>query len=227
MRGCGGRPNKLLSWYHSGKSDDLKAVIDNASRRYPELPIVLIGVSVGGNILCKYLGEQAQDVPSRILASVAISAPLDLRGSALCLARWSRRIYMEYLLRPLRARVREKARLFPGLINADGVESITDFYEFDRRYTAPLHGFESVDHYWDTCSGARYLSSVRTPLRLISALDDPFLSPGCFPFQEASRSKWITIETPKRGGHVGFIDSLSISQTWLDRRVCEVVSPLL
>jgi len=221
MRGCGSKPNKLPSWYHSGKSEDLEAVVDHADRLHPDKPIVLVGISIGGNILCKYLGEQGSKVSSRIAAAISVSAPLDLRGSALTLAKRSRRLYMQYLMRPLRERVRSKAIMFPELISANGIDDIVSFEEFDRLYTAPLHGFNSVDHYWDTCSGSRFLESVRVPLLLVSALDDPFLSPTCFPHQHANNSSWITLETPRYGGHVGFIDNLNMRDTWLERRVVE------
>ena len=221
MRGCGGKTNKLPSWYHSGKSEDLKAVVDHAHACYPESSIFLVGISIGGNILCKYLGEQGGSVPAKIAAAVSVSAPLDLRGSALTLARRSRRLYMQYLMRPLRERVKSKAAMFPDLIDASGVDDIISFAEFDSRYTAPVHGFNSVDNYWDVCSGSRFLDSVRVPLLLVSALDDPFLSPTCFPYKHAKNSRWLTLETPSYGGHVGFIDSLTMRDSWLERRVVE------
>lgn len=219
MRGCGGVPNKLPSWYHSGKSDDLGAVLDHAHARHPTLPLFAIGISVGGNILCKYLGERAATQTGRVRAAIAVSAPLDLRGSAEVLAHPSRRLYMEYLLRPLRARMREKATRFPGLFSTDGLDSITTFHEFDARYTAPLHGFDSVDHYWDSSSGLRYLSAITTPLLIITARDDPFLSPSCFPERIANQSQLVTFEAPRHGGHVGFIDAITPRSTWLERRV--------
>jgi predicted alpha/beta-fold hydrolase len=220
MRGCGGTPNSLPSWYHSGQSDDLAKVIEYARARHPELPLFAVGISVGGNILCKCLGEQKGIKAGDIRAAVAVSAPLDLRGSAETLAHPSRRIYMEYLLRPLRARIREKARRFPGLFTTEGLDSITTFREFDTRYTAPLHGFASVDDYWDSSSGLQYLKAITTPLLVLTARDDPFLSPTCLPEQLAADSGVVSLEAPEYGGHVGFIESIIMnSSTWLEHRV--------
>lgn len=221
MRGCGGRPNRLPSWYHSGKSEDLRAVVAHIVASYPNSEIVLIGISVGGNILAKYLGEEGLSITQNISKAVAVSAPLDLRGSAQILARSSRRIYMEYLLRPLRARIIEKSKKYPELIASDGLADIKSFDEFDKRYTAPIHGFKSVDHYWDSSSGISYLSSIRVPILIVSSLDDPFLSPECFPFEQARNSSLVFLETPKYGGHVGFIENLYMRDTWLERRVLE------
>jgi predicted alpha/beta-fold hydrolase len=221
MRGCGRKPNKLATWYHSGKSDDLMAVIMHARRRYPELRLSAVGFSIGGNILCKLLGEQGSRGTHGITAAVAVSAPLDLRGAAEALAHPSRRLYMEYFLRPLRARIREKAARFPELFSTARLDAITTFYEFDSLYTAPMHGFRSAEQYWEICSGRRYLEAITTPLLILTAKDDPFLSPLCFPQEIAMNSASTSLEAPEHGGHVGFIDSVTMRTTWCERRALE------
>jgi predicted alpha/beta-fold hydrolase len=217
MRGCGGIRNRLPSWYHSGKTDDLDRVVRHATTRHPGT-IALVGVSVGGNITLKYLGEMHRP---HVSAAVTLSVPCDLRGSAETLARKSNQIYMEYLLQPLRARMAEKAAKFPGMFDTTGIKSIRSFRDFDQRFTAPYHGFSSVDEYWDTSSSSKYLAGIKVPTLLISALDDPFLSPTCFPFEAAQGSKHLFFEPTTHGGHVGFIDSLLMKSTWAERRTCE------
>ncbi len=113
MRGCGDIPNRLPTWYHSGKSEDLKQIVEYA-RGLPYDQLSLVGFSVGGNITLKYLGEEAGNVPSKIASAVVLSVPMDLEGSADALARPANKIYMQYLLRPLRRRMREKKKRFPA-----------------------------------------------------------------------------------------------------------------
>jgi predicted alpha/beta-fold hydrolase len=220
MRGCGRQPNRLSTWYHSGKSDDLARVVLHAQTLY-QSAISLVGFSIGGNITLKYLGEQSRKGIGR---AVAISVPCDLRSSANTLAKKENQIYMQHLLRPLRKRILEKQTRFPNLFNCRELGSISSFYEFDRRFTAPIHGFSSVDDYWDNCSSLRYLSRIATPTLLVNALDDPFLGPECFPFNEAKNNPHLVLETPKYGGHVGFIDSFRIHSTWIERRVSHFLS---
>jgi predicted alpha/beta-fold hydrolase len=226
MRGCGRERNLLPSWYHSGQSSDLRAVVEHAIKRSPHYSISLVGISVGGNILCKYLGEEERRPSPSIKRAIAISVPLDLEGSAQTLSLPSRTLYMRHLLRPLRDRMREKAARFPGAFDLHGINTIRDFYEFDRRFTAPMHGFASVKEYWDSCSGIRFLERIAVPTHIITACDDPFLSPRCYPCEFAERSNIITLETPRHGGHVGFINSMNLSQTWLERRVAEILTTL-
>lgn len=223
MRGCGGEPNRLVSWYHSGKSDDLKAVLDfSVSLGYDE--IALIGFSVGGNITLKYLGESGSAVHPSVSKAVAVSVPMDLAGSAQTLAHRRNWVYMEYLLRPLRKRIREKAERFPGVFDLRGLDTITTFREFDDRFTAPFHGFASVEEYWRLSSSRAYLQGISIPTLAVSALDDPFLSPSCFPHAVARNHTYLTLETPDRGGHVGFLESLSLRTTWLERRTVAFLS---
>jgi predicted alpha/beta-fold hydrolase len=221
MRGCGEERNRLRTWYHSGKSDDLRAVVNHAITKFPNYSLSLIGISVGGNIVCKYLGEEGACAPSNITRAVAVSAPLDLEGSAKVLSHPSRSLYMRYLLKPLRARMREKAARFPDYFDISSLNSICTFYEFDTRFTAPAHGFQSVYHYWESSSGINFLEHITVPTLLVTALDDPFLSATCYPHALANSSQRIYLETPQHGGHVGFVDSFTLKTTWLERRVVE------
>lgn len=228
MRGCGGTPNRLRSWYHSGQSADLGYVLAHALTRTTG-PVTLVGFSIGGNITLKLLGEAGAALNPRVVGAVAISVPVDLQSSALQLARSRNQIYMQYLLRPLRARMVEKAQRFPTYFDISGLRQIRTFYEFDRRYTAPFHGFESVEQYWAESSSARFLAQIARPTLLVNALDDPFLAPPCFPYQIAAEHPYLTLETPQHGGHVGFISSclFPLFPTWIEQRTEEFLQQQL
>jgi predicted alpha/beta-fold hydrolase len=217
MRGCGEMPNRLVTWYHSGKSEDLKLLVEYALLM-PYDHLSLVGFSVGGNITLKYLGEHGSTVPSKISSAVVLSVPMDLAGSAYVLARPANALYMQYLLRPLRRRMQEKKERFPTLFDIQGLAHIRSFHEFDRRFTAPFHGFRSVEEYWSLSSSLRYLAPISIPTLALSALDDPFLSPSCFPHEIASAHPHLYLETPKQGGHVGFWDTLNLGTTWAEAR---------
>lgn len=226
MRGCGTERNRLPSWYHSGQSADLRHVIEKALSCHKG-PIVLVGFSVGGNITLKLLGEEGARISQQIRAAVVISVPMDLAGSAEQLADPRNAIYMSYLLKPLRARIREKAERFPGQFDTSGLDEIRDFRNFDTRFTAPMHGFASVDEYWEQSSSLRFISAITVPTLAVSAADDPFLSPGCFPTEQAQASKFFHLEVPKHGGHVGFFTGFSLKSTWVEQRTISFLEPQL
>ncbi|NEU34451.1 alpha/beta hydrolase, partial [bacterium LRH843] len=91
---------------------------------------------------------------------------------------------------------------FPDLIDVTGFEEMRNFREFDDRYTAPLHGFESAEDYWARCSSLGRLKDVRVPTLMLNAEDDPFLSERCFPESRAELGAHVTMEAPRWGGHV-------------------------
>jgi hypothetical protein len=218
FRGCGGEPNRLLRCYHSGDTADLHAVLTHGLGRRSYADAVLVGFSIGGNQLLKYLGEDPERVPRAVRAAVAFSVPCDLAGSARVLARPANRFYMEYFLRSLRAKARLKNRLFGGILDLDGLDAMTTFDAFDDRFTAPLHGFAGAADYYRRASSLPHLEAIRVPTLLINALDDPFLSPSCFPAEAAAASRQLVLETPVSGGHVGFVERNRDNLYWSERR---------
>ena len=202
-RGCSGEPNRLLRSYHSGVSEDLSLIIDHALvHNYRE--ISLVGFSLGGNIILKYLGELGANAPSEIKSAVAFSAPCDLTSSSLQLGEWQNRIYMSRFMTGLKEKIEIKNEQFPNQLDLSGLKKMKTFAEFDDRFTAPLNGFTDARDYWTKASSKPHLSNIRIPALLISALNDPFLPPACFPEEIARASQHFHLEMPKHGGHVGF-----------------------
>ncbi len=199
LRGCSGRPNKLLKSYHSGKSEDLASVLKHLPA-YDE--ISLIGFSIGGNIVLKYLGE-SNVVDSKIKAAVAISAPVDLASSAKALTEPSCRIYMQRMLNKLRAKIKIKMKLFPGHIDDSNFAAIKTFADYDNKYTAPFNGFKNAEDYWRQASAVNRLDKISVRTLILSALDDPFLGPECYP--QVNNPSIQTVYT-QYGGHLGFWD---------------------
>lgn len=204
-RGCSGVPNRKLQFYHSGATYDLDTVVQYALNTGSYDELCLVGFSLGGNQTLKYLGERPDTLDPRIKRAVAFSVPCDLAASARRMALWYNRPYMKRFLDMLHEKIRLKMQMFPGRIDDADYESIRDFEAFDNRYTAPLHGFKDAVDYWTRNSSKAWLPAIWIPTLMVSALDDPFLSRECFPVVEAEANPHLFLETPKHGGHVGFI----------------------
>lgn len=216
-RGCGGEVNRLKRSYHSGESDDLRQVVAHAAGGYDG--VALVGFSLGGNISLKYLGEA--EPHSKVKAAVAISAPVDLAASARVLdQRRGNRIYLKRFLKSLIAKIEAKALKFPGEFDTLGLRDIRSFQEFDDRYTAPLHGFADAAEYWAKSSSLQFLHKIKVPTLLVNARNDPFLSDESFPVEVAEGSRWLHLEAPASGGHVGFVDR-RVGTRWMGQRVVE------
>jgi predicted alpha/beta-fold hydrolase len=222
-RGCGGEPNRLPVFYHQGSTGDLHTILEFIQAEYPHEELALVGFSLGGNLLLKYLGDGVFPVSERIVKAAAISVPCDLLSCSEKLAAPSNMLYMRYFLRSLEKKVKEKKRMYPDLIDDNGFDGIRTFMEFDDRYTAPLHGFHDALDYYRQCGCGRFLEGIEKPVLLINALDDPFLSEKCYPFEIADKSESLHLETPRWGGHSGFVSFDNEGLYWHERRVIEFV----
>ncbi len=218
FRGCSGVCNKQVRFYHSGDTQDLETVISHvtANQKYSEL--ALIGFSLGGNVILKYVGERGTQTNSLITKAVAFSVPCDLESSSNHLAGSANRIYLKRFLRMLRKKIRMKMAIMPEQINDHDYKTIKTFKEFDDRYTAPMFGFSGAEDYWRKASCKPFLASISIPTLLVNAADDPFLTDLCYPTEEAKNNPRFFLEIPKFGGHVGFLGFNSAREYWSESR---------
>ncbi len=220
-RSCSGEINRQLRFYNSGTIDDLEFVIQHAVKTESYKEIVLIGFSMGGNLTLLLLGNKGSRVDSKIVRSVVFSVPCDLKASTQELAKFKNKIYMRRFLITLHQKIRAKMKLMPGLINDDDFHLIKNFKDYDDRYTAPLHGFKNAEDYWSKCSSKRFISEIKIPTLIVNARNDPFIADGCYPVKETSNSKYVYLEMPKSGGHVGFIQIKKDKSYWSEERAIE------
>lgn len=228
FRGCSGEMNRLPRFYHGGETDDLDFVVRWAiAQGYTSL--VLVGFSMGGNQTLKYLGEKglAEELPEGVRGAVTFSVPCDFVSGAARIDEPRNTAYLIYFMRSLCAKVRLKAALFPDDINLTGLETMRSFAEFDNQFTAPMFGFASAEDYWTKASCRPYLPSIKVPTLLVNALDDPFLTPLCYPFKEARDNKNLYFEVPHHGGHVGFALLNRSNQFWSEIRAMEFVRQIM
>ena len=220
-RSCSGEINKQARFYHHGATDDLETVIDHVLQTNDYDSIVLVGFSMGGSLTIKYLGEK-EDRPSIIKVGVAFSIPVSLKSSVDMLTYSKTGFYKKRFLRKLEEKVKTKAATYPGLIEYDGFDDIKEFEDFDNRYTAPLHGFKDAEDFYQKASAGNFIAQVSRPLLVCNAINDPFLGEPCYPYDMAIDHKFIHLETPKYGGHVGF--SMRNSEfNYMEKRALEFI----
>jgi predicted alpha/beta-fold hydrolase len=223
FKSCGHHFTTSKELYHNGKIENLSSVIEYATSLNKYEEIHLVGFSMGANLNLLYLGKNV-DLPDEIKSSVAVSAAIDLKSSALVLDKGFNAVYMKRFLKKLKIKLEMKKQQYPDLIDLTSYDSIGSFFEFDNRYTAPLHGFKDVHDYWASCSSLPHLSKIRIPTLILSSLDDPFLGKSCFPTDEQIGNNLITTEYTRFGGHVGYIYNLQMLTTYSEIRAKEFIS---
>jgi hypothetical protein len=204
FRGCGGVQNRQPRAYHSGDSAEADWVLRAVAARWPEAALHAVGVSLGGNVLSKWLGERGEDA-RLVRAAAVVSVPFDLVAGGLSLGRgFNRAVYARYFLRSMRRKALALARRHPGRVDLARVLASRDLYQFDDAFTAPLHGFRGAMHYWQAASSKPWLRSVKVPLLALNARNDPFVPAASLPTPQAA-SPSVLLEQPAQGGHAGFV----------------------
>ena len=168
FRSCSGELNHLPRFYHSGETGDLAWVVETLVARAPGVPIGAVGVSLGGNVLLKWLGEVGEAAPAELRGAVGISVPFDVAASARVLDRGLHRlVYAANFLRTMRSKVIEKERRYPGFVDVAAMRRARTFARYDRVVTAPLNGFRDEVDYWTRASSGPYLARIRRPTLLL------------------------------------------------------------
>ncbi|MCW8442899.1 hydrolase [Fluoribacter gormanii] len=216
FRGASGEPNRLPRAYYGGDTADLAYFLNVLDVREPSTKKAVVGISLGGNILLKWLGEIGSQ--SLIDAAVAVSVPFQLETVVQKINKGFSRVYQASLLERLRTVFLQKLDVINCQLplSKQKLYSIKTLYEFDEQITAPLHGFVNAKEYYQKSNARQYLSQIATPTLIIHALDDPFMTPDVVPTVD-ELSPDILLELSQHGGHVGFIAEKK--QLWLEQRI--------
>jgi predicted alpha/beta-fold hydrolase len=227
-RSCGAEPNRAPRFYHSGETTDLTYVVDRLVAEHPNDPLAITGVSLGGNVLLKFLGERGANLPKQLVAAAAVSVPFDLGRGCTYIDQGFSRIYQKYFMDSLKEKTREKVSRYPHLLDASRIDSLRTLREFDNALTAPLHGFRDADDYYNQSSSIHFLGGIRIKTLLLNAVDDPFLPPDVLTdvVRIAARNPCLRAEFPEHGGHAGFIGGSNPLRPdyYLERRVGEFLA---
>jgi predicted alpha/beta-fold hydrolase len=221
FRGCNGVANRLPRAYHSGDTADLAYLIAQIQLRYPDRALAAVGFSLGGNVLVKYCGEQGSACVLK--AAIAVSAPLALAPSAQRINQGGSKVYQQYLLGRLKTTMMRKLdrhKDFPLPVSKAQILALKTIRDFDDLLTAPLHGFQNAEDYYQKASGKAFLKRVRIPLLLVHAKDDPFLSPAVLPKADEI-PPYVQLLLSRHGGHVGFVTGNTPfkAEYWLEQQL--------
>jgi predicted alpha/beta-fold hydrolase len=229
FRGCSGSSNNRARSYHSGETEDIQFLYQTLRQREPNTPLAVVGFSLGGNVVLKWLGEQGSRLD--LFAAVAVSVPLLLGICATKLDNGLSKLYRGKLLGELKAYMHNKLQHLDSTGQAQeamkvrelgDLSAINSFWQYDDRVVAKLHGFNDVHDYYRRSSSRQYLKSIAVPTLVIQAIDDPFMTREVLPgLNEVSPQ--VQLEFTKYGGHVGFISGLIPfrPEYWLERRIPE------
>ncbi|MFZ2989620.1 YheT family hydrolase [Ideonella sp.] len=203
FRGCSGELNRAPRAYHSGDHVEIDWILRRLRERTAQ-PLRVVGISLGGNALLRWAGEQGEQAATVATSVAAVCSPLDLAAGGHAIGRGlNRQIYTRMFLRSMKPKALAKLVQHPGLFDEDRMRAARDLYEFDQLFTAPLHGFASTEDYWARASAKPHLGRIRIPALALNARNDPFIPAGSLPVASGV-SRFVSLWQPPHGGHVGF-----------------------
>ena len=223
FRGCSDEINRLSRSYHSGDTHDVEQVINALKTTFHQDLFAMIGFSLGGNVLLKWLGEQQDH--AKTSTAIAVSVPFQLAHAGDRLEKSFSRVYQKHLLSSCKKKYQQKfSQKKSPLDNIDNIniKKLNTFYGFDDAVTAPLHGFKGADDYYEQCSSRQFLKDITKPTLIIHAKDDPFMWEHTVPSEE-ELSPSVHLELSQHGGHVGFVTGKSPFQIeyWIHTRILQ------
>ena len=228
-RNCGGTEHLTPSLYCAGLSQDIRAVTCQLRQRFGFDDIYAAGVSLGANILLKFVGETGDEARQPLQGVAVLSPPIDLLACALKMLEPQNWIYQRYFVRRLKERMRRKIVYFPEIADMRRVEQVRTIYEFDDVVTAPHFGFGTAKNYYRLASSAPLLEKIRTPTLIIQSQDDPMIPFGVFHQAGIENNPHIRLLPTDRGGHSGFLAARPATEQdqdcyWAESRVVQFLS---
>lgn len=211
-RSCSGELNRTTRFYNAGATDDVTLTLNWLRATFPDAPIGAVGVSLGANLLLKYLGESGQQALAQ--AGVAISPPFDLALGADALESGNGRVYVPRFIHSLRQKVLAKTDQLTGLVDVDRIHEVRTIRQFDEWFTGPLHGYRDAADYYRQNSSAQFLPDIVAPTLLIRADDDPFFDNADIPYRAINSNPKVQAAFVTHGGHVGFMAGSLRAPVW-------------
>jgi len=225
QRNCGGMDHWAPTLYNSGRSGDVAAVARNIVERDGVSGFVLVGFSMGGNLVLKLAGEWGSGGPAQFRGVAAVCPAINLAAGADALHEPANRIYEYYFLLQLFQRYRRKVRLFPRTFDASRVRGVRTLREFDDRVTAYYCGFTGADDYYARAAGANVVERIAMPALVIHAANDPFIRLLPETRQKLIGNHNVTYIETEDGGHCAFIGEregdAAYDGRWAEREVVE------
>jgi uncharacterized protein len=205
QRTCGGTNQLAPTLYHSGRSADVAAVAKSLVENDRITRFALCGFSMGGNLVLKTAGEWGDSGPTQFCAVAAVCPAMDLAASADALHSPLNWLYEQYFLWQLKARMRAKAKCFPGTYDLSRLRGLKSLRDFDDRVTAFYCGFDGASDYYARSAAANVVDRISVPAYILYAANDPFIRILPDTRKKIAGNSNITFLETEDGGHCCFI----------------------
>ena len=202
-RGCAKSQVTSKGYWNAMRTDDLAASVSLLKERYPKKKVMMVGFSLGANIMCHYLAK----VSDTIDLAVAVSNPWSLDVSNDNLESWwLGRIYSQKMTAGLQKLF---AQHCDYLAQNDGVTKeevlkAKSLREFDDAFTSRVFNLGGASRYYRIASSRAQIGQIKSPLLILNSRDDPLAPARGLPLSEAKANENVALALSDYGGHIGW-----------------------
>jgi abhydrolase domain-containing protein 2 len=213
-----------------GSTADFHNVVVEVARLFPQSKLVLLGYSLGANLVAKYLGQVGRGRPAAIVGGVSAGQGFDAERLNSLMQDFSngRRIYsmlicadVKSILRRHRSVIMTKEFLEAHGIEKRDVWSAETMEELAEAYSRRSDMIDSLKSIYDTSSSSAFFDGVDVRLLFINSLDDPIMDHSLVEVAQKAVEKnpLLGLLTTKFGGHLGYAEGGLVEPnrfTWFD-----------
>ena len=204
--------------YNSTRLQEVMDAVAQVQGLYPHEKCYLAGHSLGGNFSLR-LAAKAPGQGIRLDKVVAVCPVLDPWRTMRELEAGSQ-IYHRYFVHRWKRSLRIKLEHFPELGYGDSLLEMQTLADMNEYFVPHYTGFDDPKSYYDAYAlTGDTLAGLEIPCHLILSQDDPMIP--CDDLKRIAPSAALQIETPRHGGHCGFLMNWRM-QGWIDQRLLEL-----
>ncbi|XP_023669913.1 monoacylglycerol lipase ABHD2-like [Paramormyrops kingsleyae] len=218
---------------------EFSAMVSHIKKTFPETQLVVVGFSLGGNIVCKYLGENHAN-QERVLCGVSLCQGYSALRAQETFFQWDqcRRFYNFLMADNMKKIILAHRRsLFTGssskMTDADlgHLFTATSLTQIDDNIMRKFHGYRSLKEYYEKESCVHYIHNVDVPLLLVNSADDPLVHNSLLtiPRTLAEKKQNTVFALTLHGGHLGFFEGAVLFPqplTWMDKVIVEYANTI-
>uniref|UniRef100_A0A0N4ZG60 AB hydrolase-1 domain-containing protein n=1 Tax=Parastrongyloides trichosuri TaxID=131310 RepID=A0A0N4ZG60_PARTI len=217
-----------------GGTKELKAMMLDLFKRYPDSKFINIGFSMGANITTRLLGKLSGEMLEKIICGMSVNQGYCAVRSSPYFHDWEngRRLYNYIITEKVKQilwRHYDKAivpHVRSGLIDESKIWAASSNITLDEHYHRRVYGFKSVEEFYEWCGSLKSIPNIKIPMLFLNAEDDPIVPKQLYNLVQdiCKKNNNLAHVLTKHGGHLGFLEGRSLkpnSVTWLDRFIVQ------
>jgi len=206
---------------------DFKTTIEHIKDKEKDIKLFGIGHSYGANLLLNYLGTFNQE--NHFIGAVSLANPYNLMLAENKMRRSVvDRVVTNFLQKTTNRSTEGLKKAVRFKLNLEELQSFKTVRDFDRNFTIKVYGYETVNDYYWGISSCRRMQSIKIPLFMLQAEDDPIVDSKAFVKEEIEKyNPNVILMMTQKGGHQGWVEGLFSLKRWYLRPTLEFVNAVV